>query len=166
MQKANRLYIVLGLITVALGSVPFLAALGILPTRTPRPDDAPAWIAFAIGLAFMLAGIMVIVRGFTGADDSSSELPQTASRALRGFYDLLRLPIPVLLALIFTWVAFGPGERHFTMSVGAGGAAAATAVGGQTLGRVMFGLGAVLGWIIVALMLRTLARRWFPPRQP
>lgn len=164
MQSPNKVTIVLGLITAALGTMPFLAWWGVLPTRPPQPGDAPAWIAFAIGLAFFLAGIMLIVRSFAGANDTDSELPDTASRPLRAFYDLLRLPIPVLLALLFTWVAFGPGARHFSMSIGFGGAGAVMG-GNETLGRIMFGFGALLGWAIVFFMMRTLARRWFPPQQ-
>jgi len=160
-QRANKIYIVFGLITVGLGSTPFLAAFGILPSRPPAPGDSPMWVAFAIGLAFVLAGIMVIVRSLAGVDNSSSELPQTSPRALRVFYDLLVTPIPILLALLFTWVGFGPGERHFSMSIGSGGAAAAMG-GNEILGRILFGGCAVLGWIMVALMLRSLARRWFP----
>ncbi|HLY04699.1 MAG TPA: hypothetical protein VKR31_03025 [Rhizomicrobium sp.] len=165
MQSPNKFYIFFGLITMGLGSMPFLAAMGILPSRPPEPGDAPAWIAFAIGLAFVLAGIVVIVRSFAGADDQSSELPQTAPRSLRAFYDLLVMPIPILLALLFTWVAFGPGVRHFSMSIGFGGTGAAAA-GNETLGRIMFGAGAVLGWIIVVFTLRTLARRWFARQEP
>ena len=146
---------------MALGTMPLLALMGILPTRAPRPDDAPAWIGLAIGLAFFLAGLMVIVRSFAGMPDSSTEPAETAPRALRIFYDLIVTPIPILLALLFTWVAFGPGERHFTMSLGSGGTGVAMPVNGQIFGRAMFGAGAVLAWIMVAFMLRTLARRWF-----
>jgi hypothetical protein len=161
-QNANKFQIVIGLVTAAIGTTPFLAYLGILPARPPAPGDAPIWVAFAIGLAFFLAGIMVIVRSFAGVDDSSSELPQTSPRSLRAFYDLLVMPIPILLALLFTWVAFGPGERHFSMSFGSGGTGVAMAASGEIPGRVMFGCCAVLGWVIVAFMIRTLARRWFP----
>ena len=145
---------------MALGTMPLLALMGILPTRSPRPDDAPAWIGLAIGLAFFLAGLMVIVRSFAGMPDSSTEPAQTAPRALRILYDVIVTPIPILLALLLSWVAFGPGERHFSMSIGGGGGGVAMG-GGQIFGRVMFGAGAVLGWIMVAFMLRTLARRWF-----
>jgi hypothetical protein len=165
LQTANKIHIALGLLTMAIGTMPLLALLGILPTRPAAPGDAPAWVGLAIGLAFFLAGIMVIVRSFAGAEDSSSELPQTSPRALRAFYDLLVMPIPVLLALLFSWVAFGPGERHFSMSIGFGGSGVAMGGGGQIFGRVMFGCGAVLAWIMVAFMMRALVSRWFPPRR-
>ena len=48
-----------------------------------------------------------------------------------------------LLALAFDWIAFGPGERQFTGSVGVAGAAVSSAVG-EPAGRVFFGLFALL----------------------
>lgn len=164
MQTENKIHIAVGLLTAALGTIPLLAVSGVLPTRPPAPGDAPAWLGLAIGLAFFLAGIAVIVRSFAGAEDSSSELPQTSPGPLRAFYDLLVMPIPVLLAVMFSWIAFGPGERHFSMSLGVGGTGVAMGGGSEILGRLMFGACAVLAWIIVAFMMRTLARRWSPRR--
>ena len=58
-----------------------------------------------------------------------------------------QLPLGTLmitcLAGVFDWVAFGPGERHFTASVGAGGASA-TWASGEYAGRAFFGLFALL----------------------
>jgi hypothetical protein len=164
LQTANKIHIAMGLLAMAIGMIPLLAALGILPTRPPAPGDAPAWIGGAIGLAFFLAGVVVIVRSFAGADDSSGDLPATAPRPLRAFYDLLAMPIPVLLALLFSWVAFGPGERHFSVAGGSGGMGIATSGGGDIIGRVAFGFGAVLAWWFVGYGVLTLARRWFPRR--
>ena len=162
MQTANKIHIAMGLLAMAIGTLPLLALLGVLPTRPPAHGDAPAWVGLAIGLAFFLAGIMVIVRSFAGADDSSSELPSATPRGLRVFYDLLVMPIPVLLALLFSWVAFGPGERHFSTSVGFGGMGIATSGGSDMTGRVIFGFGAVLAWLFVGYGMLTMARRLFP----
>ena len=159
MTAAKIIYIPLGLITALIGTLPLLAAMGVLPTRPPAAGDAPAWVGAAIGLAFFLAGIMTMVRGFAGAVDSSGELPQAAPRALRVFYDLLVMPIPVLLALLLSWVAFGPGERHFSTSFGFGGIGIATSGGGEIMGRVAFGFAAVLAWLFVGFGIVTLARR-------
>jgi len=164
MQTANKIHIAMGLVGMAVGTIPLLAWLGILPTRPPAPGDAPAWIGGAIGLAFFLAGVVAMLRGVAGASDSTGELPVTAPRALRAANSLLAMPIPVLLALLFTWVALGPGERHFSIGASNGGSAIAMghSAGGDTIGRIAFGFGAVLGWIIVGSMLVSLARRWFP----
>ena len=42
-------------------------------------------------------------------------------------------------ALTFDWVAFGPGERHFTGSAGGIGF-----IPGEMMGRILFGLVAVV----------------------
>ena len=59
----------------------------------------------------------------------------------------LQLPLAALmvtsLAAVFDWVAFGPGERHFTSSVGVGGGRV-TWTGGELVGRAFFGVFAVL----------------------
>jgi len=164
LPRSARIRIVFGLLTVAIGTIPLLAALGILPSRPPAPGDAPAWLGWAIGLAFFLAGIVVILRSFAGADDSSAELPAAAPRVLRAVYDALAAVIPVLLAVLLSWVAFGPGERQFSVAAGSGGIAMAVGGGGQVIGRVAFGFGAVLARVIVAGMMVSLARRWFMRR--
>jgi hypothetical protein len=106
---------------------------------------------------FLFAGIIAIIRSFTGSEPNG-DLPATASPILRAFNSGLGLLIVVGLATMFSWVAFGPGVRHFTVS--AGGFAGQTSGGGDVVGRVMFGLGAILGWVMVAVMVRYMARRW------
>jgi hypothetical protein len=91
------------------------------------------------GLAFVFAGAMVL-------------LPERLAK--------LRLPLGALmitcLAAMFSWVAFGPGERHFTGSFGAGGAAVSW-TGGEVAGRAFFGLFALLSTIgAVGLWLRVI----------
>jgi hypothetical protein len=164
LETAKKIYIAIGLLTAAIGTIPLWSVLGVLPSRPPAPGDAPAWLGAAAGLAFFLAGIVVIVKSFASADDSSGELPATAPRALRALYDFLVMPIPLLLALMFSWVAFGPGDRHFTVSAGAGGTAIAMGAGNPITGRIAFGFCAVLAWIIAGFMIRSMARRWFPTR--
>jgi hypothetical protein len=61
-------------------------------------------------------------------------------------------------ALIFDWIAFGPGERLF------GGGLSSGAVGihanpGETLGRVAFGIVAVMMDVLAALVWMRLLRK-------
>ena len=161
MQRANGIAVAFGLLTAALGSVPLLALLGVLPSRPPAPGDAPVWLGLAIGLMFFLAGILMIVRGLIGASNTTSELPQQTPRALRAFDNLLVMPIPVLLAAVLSWVAFGPGERNFTVSGGSGGGAMATGhfAGGEIPGRIAFGLAALAAWFLIGRGILTMVRR-------
>ena len=163
MSRAGGIRFGMGILAMAVGMLPLLAALGILPTRPPAHGDAPAWMGGAIGLAFFLAGIIVIIRGFAGADDSTSELPAAAPRALHIVNWFMGLAVAVLLAVIMTWVAVGPGERSFSVGGSLGGAAMFMGAGhgGQIFGRIAFGFVALLAWTLVGGTLIYAARRWF-----
>jgi hypothetical protein len=117
----------------------------------------------AIGLAFFLAGIVSIVNGLAGAADSSGELSATAPRALRALYKVMGAVITVLLVAVLTWVAFGPGERSFSVS---GGGAMLVSVSGvsEIMGRAAFGFVAVFAWLFIGGVMVLKARRWFERR--
>jgi hypothetical protein len=75
-------------------------------------------------------------------------LPAGTPFGVRLLQYLLGLGIAGSLTAIFTWIAFGPGERHFSSTVvlpfmthdGASG---------ETSGRVVFGIAAVLIWLFL-----------------
>ncbi len=154
----GRTMIVVGALTVLVGAIPLLAMAGVLPQAPHEPSDpAPAWMGWLIGFMFTGAGLMVIARGiWGGASATDGALAPTAPKALRVLNNLFGVGIAGGLAALFTWVAFGPGPRHFI--VGIDGLFFRTS--GETIGRVMFGFGAVLGWFIMAAMLRETLRRW------
>ena len=163
MQTSHKYTIGMGILAMALGMIPLLAVLGILPTRPHQPGDSPAWIGAAIGLMFFLAGVSIIVQSLTNPNYPNSGPSATSPLTARILYDVLGLTIAVLLVSIFTWVAFGSGPREFTMSGGDGSSFAATHAS-PTMGRIAFGFGAVLGWLAVGWMSVTAIRRWFPRR--
>jgi hypothetical protein len=150
----------MGLVGLGVGALPFLVMLGVLPTGHRTPDDAPDWIGILIGSAFTFAGLMAVVRSFAGTD-ARGNLVDTAPRAVQAINDGLGLLIVGSLATIFTWVSIGPGARHFTVSVGgfSGQISEPAGPGGDVMGRVMFGLGAILGWVMLGLMVSYIARR-------
>jgi len=85
---------------------------------------------FCHGLVFVFAGIMV-------------SLPQGPGK----WRDLLAALLVTCMALIFDWVAFGPGERQFTGSVNGFGY-----VPSELSGRVAFGIAAIIFDIFAILM--------------
>jgi hypothetical protein len=158
--KANTTTILVGILTSAIGAIPPLSALGILPRGHDVPDAAPPWIGWMIGLMFVGAGIVVVMKGIAGnADDASGSLPVGTPRLLRAAYDLLAATIVRALAVLFTWVAFGPGVRHFSVSFG--GLSMPTSGAGDSLGRVAFGVGAVLIWCFAIAVVVAMVRRWW-----
>ena len=114
--------IAIGLALAAVGAA--LAALGVAGAR--HAAAGMQVVALPAGLAFVFAGVFML-------------LPERLAT--------LRLSLGALivssLALVFDWIAFGPGERQFTGSLGVGGAAVGSPVG-ETAGRVFFGLFALL----------------------
>jgi hypothetical protein len=95
-----------------------------------------------------------------GASASSGDLPASAPRLLRLANDTIAVGIVCALALMFSWVAFGPGPRHFSMSIGFGGLWMGGFGGGNMLGRVVFGFGAILCWCVTGAFAVAIVRRW------
>jgi hypothetical protein len=156
--KSNKYYIGMGLLALAVGAIPLLAAVGVLPHAQHAPSDpAPSWMGWLIGLMFAGAGISVIMQGIMGAN-ARGELAPGAPRGLRVIQELVGVFIICALAMLFTWIGFGPGARHF--SVSAGGLSTMTSGSGDTMGRVAFGCGAILIWCVAAYAVVTTLRRW------
>ena len=113
----------------------------------PVAPDTPPWLLACGGLTLVFIGGAVIlgfaVAGRPGPDGSP---PVFAPFGLQLAQYLTGLGIVSTMTAAFTFVAFGPGERHFSGSSSflfwsqQGG-------GGEMAGRVAFGSGAVLMWI-------------------
>ena len=145
----------LGLVFIAAGLGLTLLALGLVP-GAPAAPEAPRWVVACAGLAFALCGGAVIV-GYVvagGAGPDGDLLPGTP-RSVRLTQYLLGLGIISCLAAIATWIAFGPGPRTFTVTlpfVGRG-------PGSESVGRAVFGIGAVLMWVFFAVFVVVSAQR-------
>lgn len=144
---SNRITIALGLMTVLVGSIPLLAMAGVLPRASEPADPAPSWMGWLIGAMFVGAGLIVTARGVLQVSDASGDFPQSAPRWLRLANRVIGFGIACGLAIMFTWVAFGPGPRHF--SIGLNGVWLRGFGSGERLGRVAFGFGAILTWVFI-----------------
>ncbi|MGB6502214.1 MAG: hypothetical protein WBE99_02000 [Xanthobacteraceae bacterium] len=82
-----------------------------------------------------------VVYGAT--DQMSGQLPSGAPALARILSGALGVAVTLGLAIVFVWIGFGPGERHFT---GSG------AFLGPLVGRAMFGLFGLLTFIVVCWM--------------
>jgi hypothetical protein len=130
---------------VAIGLYFMLAAFGLVPAGEL---NGPIWIGVAAGLTFLLGGTAVILQTAGGANERTGELPSDAPRWMRAAQLLLVLAIALCFALIGSWIAIGPGTRHFTGTLPIG------VIGG----RLAFGLGAVIVWLFVVLVAKRLMR--------
>jgi hypothetical protein len=130
-----------------LGGIALAVGLGgiLLP---PEQLRAPLWIVAACGVSFGALGVAVALEG---AD---------RYKRLRSGLGLVFL---LSFATVFNWIAFGPGERHFSghTTIGVGGEAVPISAGESELtGRVVFGIVAVAVNLMIAVPLaRAIGRR-------
>jgi hypothetical protein len=144
------IYSLFALITSGIGGFIMLESFGAFGP-VAATADSPAWLGAVMGFVFFAGGACVLLKALYGAVDSNqSELPPEAPAPVRFFYNALGVSIVVGLGALFTWVAFGPGERSFS---GSG------AFLGPIIGRAMFGLGALLAWLLLAWTAVRWARR-------
>ena len=150
-----RAAVALGLVVSGMGVFIVLLAVGIIPDAEAS-RQAPRWAVAAAGLAFVLAGAAMIVGyAVAGGAAPDGDLPPGTPRWVRVTQGLLGLGIISALAAVATWVAFGPGPRAFTVTlpfVGRG-------PGDETVGRALFGIGAVLMWLFLIAFLVVSVRR-------
>ncbi len=138
--------LLIGACAVAAGVAPILAALGVLPI--PMTPGTPSWVGLCAGGMFVLLGL-ALVNGYAGAPGPARDLRQA----------VLGAGICAALAAVSGWVAFGPGERHFSTSV-SGLFFSTRRAGGELMGRAAFGMGATLSAAIaVALLVNGFMRK-------
>jgi hypothetical protein len=142
----------LGVAFSAAGLYFMLGAGGVLPLPEA---NGPAFVVFCAGAAFLFAGLTCMVRAKAGMSDHQSDVPEDSALWLKLVYRVLGIGVTGALATIGTWIAIGSGPRAFTIS----GAFGEMQTSGQTLGRVVFGLGAVIVWIyVIALTVGTVRK--------
>lgn len=134
--------LIVGVLCAAGGIPAILSGIGAIPLK-PTPGT-PGWVAVCAGVMFVLGGA-AIVNGYAigrgmGAD---GDLPANTPLSVRLAQYLIGLAIVGLMMIVSGWIAFGPGERHFSMTIAMPFVARRTA-GDDLSGRIAFGVGTVL----------------------
>ena len=145
--------IAIGTLTAAAGAYFGLVGLETLPP--PSRINGPIWISLFVGLVFFSGGVAAIVSGATGAYDRAGDLPADTPVWIAMTNWLADVLATAGLACIGTWVAFGGGTRHFSMSGFFTGSV------GEGIGRTVFGIGAIITWLLVVVMARAGAKKIF-----
>lgn len=99
-QLSKKQVWLFGSIFIFAGLMIILLGLGVIHAD-PSTIHAPMWVIVCAGLVFLFGGLAVI----NGYAFSPPNLIIS---------DLLGVSIVGIMTLICGWVAFGPGERHFT----------------------------------------------------
>jgi hypothetical protein len=148
-------------IAAAAGAYFFAVGAGLLPIPGgPSNLHGPLWLVLCVGLAFFLAGVAIVIQTL-GHTNATGDLPAEAPRWMPAVQYLIGLAIFVCFGAIASWVAFGPGERHFSGTFVFGDAATNAAIG-----RIAFGIGAVLIWLATAAVAAFGLRKFFDRDTP
>jgi hypothetical protein len=150
--------LVIGSIAGGAGLFFVLIGLGIVPPPGGQKAlHAPLWVVFCAGLAFFLGGGALLLHVASGAKPTDDDFPADAPHWMRVVRYLAMVAIFVSFAAIGSWVAFGPGERAFTVSAPFGSGPARDIVG-----RIAFGIGAIITWLCAIAVVVVGARKLFP----
>ena len=139
---SRRTLIACGALAAAAGGYVILISLGVVPPPGEKNPHAPHWLVFCAGLAFVLAGVALAVRACAGDPRPGAELPPDAPRWLHATQYLLVMAIIACFAAIGSFIAFAPGPRSFGISL-----PFMEMRGGAVIGRIAFGIGAVILWL-------------------
>jgi hypothetical protein len=127
----------------------------------PMPEsNSPAFIGFCAGAAFLFAGLTCMIRARAGMLNMETEIPDSAPRWTKVSYRVLAIGAAGSLATIGTYVAIGSGPRTFSLSA----PFVEMQTTGEVVGRTVFGLGAVIVWIIVIALTVGTVRKLFDRR--
>jgi hypothetical protein len=127
---------------VAAGMYMMAISLGYLPSN-PESFKAPPMILTAAGAVFVLGGLFVLLQISFGQGGQQTAIYKWLELFILGGFLLV-------FATIFLWVGFGPGERTFSSSTGAG-PVTVSGKGDPLTGRLIFGtfgLGTLLAAIV------------------
>lgn len=131
---SKRSRITWGLICIGVGCYPIAIALGLIPLG-PDEEMAPLWVIAGAGIAFIIAGLMILLAHYSRANDY-----------LAG-----------VLCLVFgamgTWVSLFSSDDGFS-----GGLFFLSHEQNIMLGRWVFGLGAVICFAICVYAFRRAAQ--------
>lgn len=120
----------MGLLCIALGFYPLSIALGLLPVDEVKVM-APMWVIALSGIVFVIAGGMILLGNHSWAND------------------LLAGILCLLFGIMGTWVSLFSSSEGFS-----GGVPLLSPESNVTLGRWMFGIGALLSFAISAYAFR------------
>jgi len=128
---------------VAMGAIGILSGLGVLPRGRSDPTIPLAEqqaLAITIGAVFAAGGASAMLSAFPGG---------VARLAMR----LLGFVIVVGLTTVLGWVAIGSGSRGFSSPLAFLGPQV-----NDTVGRILFGVVALMGLLMAVRMVRGVGR--------
>jgi hypothetical protein len=137
----------MGLLFVAAGTAIVLAGMGIIPVKAADDVRDSPWVIVCTGLMFVFGGAALVVGwAVAGGTGPNGDLRPDTPFSVRVVQYLLGLGIAGMMTAVCTWIAVGPGQRHFSMVVALPFIAWRPA-SNETVGRFAFGVAAALLWV-------------------
>ena len=134
---------------VGAGAYFVLVGLGLAPP--PGTPHAPGWIVMLVGLVSLLAGLLLVPQAL-GLADEKAQLAPNAPPWMRNAQDLAGIAVFGLFAVVGTWVSLGGDDAGLTMTTSFTGDREMPA--NPVVARIAFGIGALITWLIFALLAR------------
>ena len=126
-----RQRLVTGIVVIVIGVAIALVAVGMIPVD-PRSINCPLWVLLLVGLLMVCGGLAAL-----------AGLGSTASTVLVGL-------AVTMMAVVFTWVAgWAPSDGI------SGGIPFLPPPWNRAVGRIAFGIGAVLIWALAVVIWRS-----------
>lgn len=142
-------------IAAATGAYFMVLGADLLPIPSLHAKvHGPQWLVICVGLAFLLASIAIVVQTLGHADEAG-DLPASAPRWMGIVQYMMSFAIFACFGAITSWIAFGPGKRHFS-----GTFWFITTAASETMGRIVFGIVAVMIWLGTAAILAAGIRKF------
>ncbi len=154
-------WLLLGLLSTIMGAAILLVAFGVI-AMPEGGANAPPWVIGLAGSVFLVMGLYSVALAVLSWRD-----PGLAERIVRGeAFNMASWLVGLFAVAVFftlsAWIAWGPGPRSFTGTVGAGSVGVGGIVG-ESMGRAVFGVSAVTTGLVGVWMLmwgiRRLSRR-------
>jgi hypothetical protein len=147
---ASRSNLLWALFAAGMGLFIVAGASGLFGIDMHPQDGAPRWLGVCAGAVFVAGGLAIMVQSLAAAKPGADGGLSSSSPAWAQWISLLlALLIVGGLAAVGLWIAFGPGERHFTASVGI----FSSNQGNEVFGRVVFGFGAIITCLVFVVFL-------------
>jgi len=134
----------------AAGALILALALGFIGENRAS-GDTPRWVIAAAGVLFGAGGFVPL----SATDQVSRRIGQW-----------MGLLAGAGLAVVFHWIAFGAGSRHFSGGTSVFGLTMGQASHSELMGRIFFGFFAVILDLMVLVGLWRLSRSLFRERLP
>ncbi len=137
-----------------LGLIILIPITALLFASLRAESEAPRWIIILFLMMFFNAGLTLLL-----LDSLFNEIREEPWFAY--FQAGVLLSIPLLFAILLNWVAFGPGEREFSGGVAIPFFAVSFGRANVILGRIVFGIPALLTDAFVGLVIAAAIKSYF-----